>query len=363
MTIFGVPWNDLEFDHVAAFLADADTEPLLWEAKGTDITKGEVRKQVCGFANSHDGGYLILGADCRQGAWQLDGAEFDDEPPTWVSNVVGNASVTPYPDGLDTRAWDTTAGRSLAVVRILPTPTPPCNTNGTVYERVSGRTIPVRETLRLAGLFERGDQARTRARDLADRDGSWGLGQAHSSAPYVGIGLGIVATGYRSDLTTRLFTESFCSRCRDDHRRLPHRPAGGRPFAPTIQRQVSQTEIRFECEPGHDFGAFWKVAANWEGLVAITWRRNTEHVQFESVVHGPMKQAWEAGLRIGDKLGAQGSRYLCLYVGGGLVPTSHPIPRAVARGPLGGTVDQDVLAGISRELWRSVGRLQHEPEA
>jgi hypothetical protein len=60
--LFGVPWERLEPEQVKRLLAEGETEPLLWEAKGTELKPGEVRAQVCGFANSHDGGFLILGA-------------------------------------------------------------------------------------------------------------------------------------------------------------------------------------------------------------------------------------------------------------------------------------------------------------
>ena len=53
VTIFGVSWAELQVDHVRRFLADAGPEPLLWEAKGTELRADVIRVQVCGFANSH----------------------------------------------------------------------------------------------------------------------------------------------------------------------------------------------------------------------------------------------------------------------------------------------------------------------
>jgi len=62
-TIFGQDWESLELSDVRTFLEGADPEPLVWEAKGTDINRHHVRRTVCGFGNSHDVSYLILGAD------------------------------------------------------------------------------------------------------------------------------------------------------------------------------------------------------------------------------------------------------------------------------------------------------------
>src|SRR5207302_9396566 len=104
VTIFGTRWNELELEHVRHFLAEAGAEALLWEAKGiAPADEHAIRKQVCGFANSHDGGYLIIGADESGGAWSLEGVEFPDEPPLWISSIIGDGGVIPYPDGLDTR--------------------------------------------------------------------------------------------------------------------------------------------------------------------------------------------------------------------------------------------------------------------
>src|SRR3954449_9609735 len=67
--------------------------------------------RVCGFANSHEGAYLILGAtrasDGRsEQKWRLDGVPFPDEPTTWVTNVVGDMErgVRPRPD-FDVLPW------------------------------------------------------------------------------------------------------------------------------------------------------------------------------------------------------------------------------------------------------------------
>ena len=82
-------------------MAEAEDEPLLWEAKATRINPGDVRKQVCGFANSHEGGYLILRADrpVRDQPWDTPGHVFGGEPTTWISNVIREEGVRPLPRG------------------------------------------------------------------------------------------------------------------------------------------------------------------------------------------------------------------------------------------------------------------------
>ena len=99
------------------------------------------------------------------------------------------------------------------MVWVPPTPTPPCNAHGTVYERVSGRTISVRESLRLAQLFARGDEARIEAQAKADAAAKRMLIAGRELRRYaplnIQFGLGLAAPGYLADISARLFSEAF----------------------------------------------------------------------------------------------------------------------------------------------------------
>lgn len=213
--------HELGLDDVRSLLDDTQAEPLHWEAKGVELKPGEVRKQICGYANSHDGGYLILGTRVSGGKWVIDGFLFpDNDPPAWIANVA--RGVQPYPEGLDTRSIPVSSDQMVAVVWIPPTPTPPCNAHGTVYERVSGKTESVREALRLAQLFDRGDGARKRADASASQIAqeavlAFGGRNYGEWADRVLFGVGLAATGYEPDIGSRLFTE-----CTDSCRRRAH---------------------------------------------------------------------------------------------------------------------------------------------
>ena len=59
---FGVAWEDLDLTRLEAFFADADEEPLTWEAKGggpDGLRRDQIVKAVCGFANSELGGFIV----------------------------------------------------------------------------------------------------------------------------------------------------------------------------------------------------------------------------------------------------------------------------------------------------------------
>ncbi|HWA83326.1 MAG TPA: RNA-binding domain-containing protein, partial [Fimbriimonadaceae bacterium] len=152
-------------EDIRTFLEGADSEPLLWEAKGTELDPYAVRKEICGFANGRQPAFLILGAAKDTGTWDLSGLDFDGDPPAWISNVISEG-LRPLPM-IDVRSIKVSAGKHVAVVEVPPVAIAPCICRGTVYERVSGRTVPVKEPLRLADLYGRGDIARRQARMAA----------------------------------------------------------------------------------------------------------------------------------------------------------------------------------------------------
>jgi hypothetical protein len=96
-TIFGARWENLELDDVRRYLEGAEHEPLAWECKGTNLDPRAIRKTACAFGNGNETGYLILGVDEDASGWQLNGYEFSDEPPKWVSLEVVTGRSGPSP--------------------------------------------------------------------------------------------------------------------------------------------------------------------------------------------------------------------------------------------------------------------------
>jgi hypothetical protein len=167
--LFDRAWDSLDVESVRRFLADADDEGLLWEAKGTQVPhRDSVRKAVCGFANAL-GGYLILGAEMRNNArWELTGLQFPyPEPGSWVGSLIAPAGVSPLPV-FDPKPFDLGDGRHAVVVRVEPVDVPPCITaSGVAYQRVSGQTLPVTDQRVLMDLLEKGAAARRRTEEAA----------------------------------------------------------------------------------------------------------------------------------------------------------------------------------------------------
>jgi hypothetical protein len=159
----GIPWARLSLADIDSFLAVEPEETLYWEAKADGrepLGSHAIAKAVCGFANSERGGYLILGAKRSDRGFVMSGLT---RPPAgelgaWVDQVVRSGAVRPLP-WFEPRTF--TARPGAAIVAIDPVEQPPCVTSGgAVYERTSGRTVPVAEPNELARLFAKGRAAR-----------------------------------------------------------------------------------------------------------------------------------------------------------------------------------------------------------
>lgn len=390
MTIFGVSWSELRAENVATFLADADDEGLLWEAKGTELDKNEVRRQVCGFANSHEGGYLILGASrARPGQpdrrWKLNGVPFPDEPALWIAGVVADPDrgVRPRPD-FDVVAWPAEAGH-VAVVRVTPTLTPPCIANGTVYERLPGKTQPVRDPLRLASLFSRGDEARRDAQARADRAArvvmeEWLEAEAgvfarpwtpvvseqppdpeEEEAAYLRFSVGVAAVGNTPDIAGRLFRHEFSEEIWEQLRDRPMGLPSGFGNAPDPV-YWSQDALTWRHEAVGIVDTITIVRAAWDASVATGQKLATEDAYPDSLAQNRVAPQWRLADELVQRLGGFGDVYVTLIVGGGRFPRRRdPGSIVMRRGPLSPGVSDDFVASFGRELMRAVGNPEPEP--
>ncbi len=362
----GKDWQEFELDDVQAFLDRADDEPLTWEAKGTTLDPHEVRKQVGGFANSHEGGYLILGASKPEDAWMLDGVEFPGDPAATVTDYVADG-VRPIPEGLDVRSFALPDDRHVAVVKIPPTSTPPTIVRGTVYERLPGQTRPVKDVVRLAELFARGESARVRSQaasrrllnDLNEQMGSIPDGTAR-------IGTGYAAAGYAPDISSRLFAQSF----REELFAAVETTLGFVVDQPPNGYRVtefshSQEAVFCQFDPMLTFpggSGSWFVRADWGGAVAVITTRQIDVVT-DTLVAASVIPSMKVAEAVGSLLSPGGDRYAHVAFLGS--PFDAAVVNRVIRmdrGPLGIAAADDLKGGIERELKRALGDLAFEPE-
>jgi hypothetical protein len=377
MTIFAVSWSELTLDKVRAFLDEADDESLLWEAKGTTLDKSEIRRQVCALANSHEGGYLILGADRVQrpphgtdataAVWALEGVQFPDEPRTWLANLISSAErgVRPMPD-FDVMAWVAVNGH-VAVIRILPTSTPPCMTNGTVYERVPGKTMTVRDPLRLAALFTRGDSARREAQARADHAALALHGpETLAAAGWVHFTVGVCATGNSPDIAHRLFRDGFADSL---WQKLNDRPVGlPGPFRRSPEAvEWSQDALTCRHETRGFIASVTVARASWDGAAAVHQELALEEMDTDmgSFVARLVEPAWRLANELVSELGGFGDVYVITLFSGGpfnqAARTQNEQYVAARRGPLLPGINPLHVASLGRELTRALGQPATEP--
>jgi hypothetical protein len=214
------------------------------------------------------------------------------------------------------RSWPTTDGKHLAVVKVEPTSTPPCIANGTVYERLPGKTQVVKDPVKLAGLFSRGDVARQCAEARADAaalsvvrdwlDGEAGVFQQgwipivseaeESDAPgddsmFVRFAVGVASTGNPPNISGRLFRASFVESVWN---MLVQRPNGqihgfGRSLDPAFWSQEAVT-WRHQIQGHQD--AISIVRASWDGAVAVGQKIAAEDVYLDHFAASSVAQDW-----------------------------------------------------------------------
>jgi hypothetical protein len=369
MTLLGPPLHDLSLEDVQRFLDDADSEPLLWEAKGSSADPHVVRKEICGFANGREPAYLILGAEKVGEKWSLGGMNLDGDPPAWVSNVV-SGGLRPEPS-VDVRSIAVGGEKHVAVVEIPPVAVAPCICRGTVYERVSGRTVPVKEPIRLADLYGRGETARGFAESAA-RDVAFELfkdpGLPGSGDPWPRVAVAVGATGHPPDISSRLFSESYESALQTVVKKglIPNIARVPEVAAPSLSMGFEQSNRFVDCRDLHTHAhpRYWHVRAVWNGVVGVYGAWEVERVLPEQLVEELIRPVWRTASILVRELGGFGPVYCQLLVEGrealygrdgapmGLIKMS--------RGPIETEPSEVEIESVDRELRRATGEPAYE---
>jgi hypothetical protein len=355
-TPFGAPWDALTVDELRTFFAvQGRNESLTWEAKGGPPDPKEVARQVCGFANTVLGGYLVLGAEQHKqtASWSLTGSRFPDtDPDRWVSGVV--ASRLDRRPQIDVRSYEMGGGQSVAVVWVPPSPVPPCVTSlGEVYERIPGQTIPIRSHEELARLFAKGDGARVEA-TRRSRDAAQHLFGTFRSF----ISVGMAPTAFERDPNAAPFRDDV----KDVVMAVMRRELSMWPPETPVRithpvTLIEQTYAQY-ASPGDEGYA---VAVFVGGAVGVA----KFHPEFVSATEllgesgeDPLRSLWNACLRVLRSTGAYGPVQVHMIIADA---TKGAASVTRWQEDLSTDVDSAALASVARECLRVRSRWAPEP--
>ena len=376
--MFGVEFSRLTVDDVRAFLEDAVEEGLNWEAKAGDPDDGKgvrpehIRKSVCALANQI-GGWVLIGAARRDGRWELPGIAMPaSEPGLWLDQVI--AGLRPLPRCRH-HHWVLHSGRVGAVIEVQPATATPCMTNdGQVFERVSSESIQVKDPARLHELITRGRNARTRAEALADRAAEHFSG---TRGPYadttVRFAVGLAATSYELDISSRLFHSSVPARLEQLLNDRCYRDLGQQRET-DAHRIIQQDHVQLAADAAQ---LHWVARASWDGSASVLAGVRPESAAVFAAMDFAIWPAWKLAVQIVDLLGGYGDASMTLivsirnqsvHVPGRTIPplTAESLwgrlqPETRLRRQAAVAIPTDAEVGsIQRELQRAGGLWSHE---
>jgi hypothetical protein len=357
-SIFRASWDELIVEDVEAFLADATEEGLTWEAKREQPRPASLAKAAGGMANAI-GGFVLLGAVRDQaGVWTLPGATFSaDEPGTWVTSVL-NARLRPVPDA-EPNVFDREEGRKAVVVRVQPVAAPPCITSdGIVYLRVSGQTLPVTDQAVLADLLLRGRSA---------REGAEAAARAAASALYsappafdgaqIGYALGAAPVGHVTDKAARLFSPGFVTALHDLAATLNLMPG----YRHTPGTDVRQDSVVFAVGSPGVLGVNF-LGAYWDGGVGCAHAAGGE-LPLHDILPHHIARAWRTAVAALREYGGSGEVHVALLLNRKLLSDGRLDGLAEVRRwtDLREPTDEE-LASVEREVRRAFGQVVLEPD-
>lgn len=364
----------LTLEELQAFLDAELEEGLTWEAKGPrEIRPPQVRKAISGFANAI-GGSLVIGAERQGDAWRLPGIAFPGvEAKTWLSSVIRD--LAPPPRHTIKVLPTADEGMVVAVVAVEPIDVPPCMSGGSVYERVSGQTVPVTDPAVLRSLFARGEQARKSAMKRAHaaaRAAFWDPLIPHERYRLVAgeeerlpgrkpFGLALAPISWPDTCKADVFRQSFTNEL-ERIARATQRMARS---APAIEQTRSLVQVTMR---GWD--DYWVVRVHVDGAASVGYGSELvpEYVSpGEAMIR--LEDAWKLAADALTAIGATGDAWFALFLASTRRPpggrwTIAPSPTMDVGGvtPIGHPSEAS-LARIRRELDREAGHTAFDPEA
>ena len=351
--IFGVPWRQVNREHVAALLASSRDEALTWEAKadGKEVLgRHELTKAACAFANSEDGGYVLIGVAKGQGRHEIVGLQHapwgDSDPQKWIDDTI-SSWLNPVPR-CDVRVLE--GGPFLAVVSVDPVAEPPCLTgSGTAYVRTSTSSRPISEPSDLARLYGRGRAARQRAETSVREGVSLAHALAPGDLPFAWVGL--APTGLDPNFERALFSQEFMIWARE---RLVSVIPSQR-FASTIFDGQGSRAV-WVADGSKESGS-WLVAQRTGAIFAGISLGPPGSEQLLELEFDRIDESWQMAVETAAALRGVGQVFTVV---GAFTRNSGPVTVDCWTASLG-PMQQEVREAVRQDLKRATGRTAYDP--
>lgn len=360
-TPWGKPLRDTTLEDLRTFFAEAGDEGVTWEAKGTElISKREIRKHVCGFANTL-GGFLILGAAETSTGWLLSGLCFPErEAAKWLEAVC-RSGLSPAPE-LAAAEFSIDADSKVVVLEVWPSSVPPVLIEGRAYERVSGATIPVTDPSILGELIRRGRSQLVAMRESAEnaaREVSRAIDGSDSASvpalPRERVAVALAPLGVPDRLRELMHTSKLFGLIKELLRgeTYPH-------FQAFRAHGLDWAEFRTRLDHGDE--DFLALRVHVDGTIVCAFDK--EGIYTVRDAEWLISTAWTWGSHLATALGVRGPGWVCLAVGADqqhdlrFLNTIEPI--AWQRGALSTPPDRDEVSRVHRMLLRAAGKVAYE---
>jgi hypothetical protein len=222
-----------------------------------------------------------------------------------------------------------------------------------VYERLPGRSQVVRDPLRLASLFTRGDQARQDAQARADRAALALLRELQGEAGAFHTKRVLVVELDEDDPEIAAQKAEAEAREKAAIRFSVGVATTGNP--PNIAGRLFRTELVEDV---------WKklvVRAAWDGSVAAGQRVASDEFYPDHFAASRVADEWRFADELVAQLGGFGDVYVTVLVSGQFRYRKESGHIAMRRGPILPGVGDEHVASLGREMMRAVGNIAPEP--
>lgn len=317
-----------------------------------------IAKSIGAFANSRDGGYVILGAaHDKTRTWSLPGlADRGTEPAVWLESVIVGA-VLPRPRH-QVRTLRLTDERFAGLIRVWPVPTPPALVGGVAYMRVSGMSIPITDPVELGRLYRQGETARSAAESRAAGAIQWPTSRnPPGDRLHLLYAVSLSPVAPPPDVSSRLFRRSYIDELHSLLRSYLTPPVVGPVRAPEREEWAQSFVEVGLADPFGDAAS--ALTVRWDGSAVVSyWAEDTPARGIDHLREpGNLARPWRLGVDALALLGGTGATYVTVFA------VHDPGGTYASRWTeeLGHPSDE-TLASVIRELRRSRGRADFEPE-